>query len=280
MYKTKLCMATSQSFGVDTETQIRMFRAAGFEGFFTSCYEDTKLCRALADELGMEYQSVHAPASRMCKVWDEGEEGDNFIEALIACVKDCAESRVPIMVAHVWGGRGGLSEEPNTLGLERIRKVVEEAKRLGVKIAFENTKREAYLAAVMEEFKDYENVGFCWDTGHQLCFTPEIDMMELYGDRIIATHLNDNLGISNYDGVLNSQDDLHLLPFDGIGDWEDFTKRLNKYGFDGSLTFEFSIENCDNRYDNEKYNTISLKQYVAESYARACKVAALKNKRY
>ena len=276
MYKTKLCMATSRSFGLDTESQIRKFRAAGFEGFFTSYSEDIKKCRELADELGMEYQSVHAPTNRMCKVWDEGEEGDEFIEKLLACVRSCADAKVPMMVMHDWGGRGGLSEAPTALGLERIRKVVDEAKRLGVNIAFENVKKEKYLAVIMETFKDYENVGFCWDTGHQLCFTPETDMMELYGDRLICTHINDNLGISDFEGVINSQDDLHLLPFDGIGDWEYFTKKLNKFGFDRELTFEFSIENCDNRFDNEKYNTISIDQYIAEAYARACKVAAMK----
>ena len=278
MYKTKLCMATSKSFGLSTEEQIRMFRAAGFEGFFTSFDEDIKRCRELADELGMEYQSVHAPASRMGKVWDECEEGDEFVEKIISCIRESAEAGVPIVVVHTFGGKGWLSTEPNSLGIERIRRIVEEAKRLGVKIAFENVKKEEYFAAVMDAFKGYENVGFCWDTGHQLCFTPEKDMMELYGDRIICTHLNDNLGISDFDGRINSQDDLHLLPFDGIGDWEDIVQKLNKFGFDGSLTFEFSIENCDNRYDNEKYNTISIEQYIAEAYARACRVAALKNK--
>ena len=56
-----------------------MFRAAGFEGFFTSYDEDTKRCRELADELGMEYQSVHAPTKNMGKVWDECEEGDEIV---------------------------------------------------------------------------------------------------------------------------------------------------------------------------------------------------------
>ena len=42
------------------------------------------------------------------------------------------------------------------------------------------------------------------------------DMLELYGDRLIATHINDNLGVSNSDGKIFRTDDLHLLPFDGI----------------------------------------------------------------
>lgn len=278
MYKTKLCMATSRSFGIDTETQIRKFREAGFEGFFTSYNEDVKKCRELADELGMIYQSVHAPTGKMCKVWDEGEEGDEFIEKLLSCVRNCAEYKVPMIVMHIWGGKGGLSQEPCALGIERIRKVADEAKNLGVKIAFENTGHLNYLNAVMEAFKEYNNVGFCFDSGHQLCYTPDTDVMELYGDRLICTHLNDNLGVSDFDGKTTNQDDLHLLPFDGIGDWDDITRKLNKFGYDRELTFEFSIENCDNRYDNEKYQRVSIEQYIAEAYARACRVAMLKNR--
>lgn len=276
MYKTKLCMATSRSFGLDTESQIRKFRAAGFEGFFTSYNEDIKKCRELADELGMLYQSVHAPTSRMCKVWDEGEEGDEFADKLISCVRNCSEAKVPMIVMHIFGGKGGLSQEPNALGIERIRKVADESKVLGVKIAFENTGRLDYLDAVLNAFKEYDNVGFCDDSGHQLCYTPDTDVMELYGNRLICTHLNDNLGVSDFEGKTTNQDDLHLLPFDGIGDWDEITRKLNKFGYDRELTFEFSIENCDNRFDNEKYQRVCIEQYIAEAYARACRVAALK----
>lgn len=36
MYKTKLCLGVSLSFGVGTEEQIRIFHSAGFEGFLPS----------------------------------------------------------------------------------------------------------------------------------------------------------------------------------------------------------------------------------------------------
>ena len=277
MYKTKLCMATSKAFGIDTEAQIRMMSAAGFEGFFTNYDDDIKRCRELADELGMEYQSVHAPFKNVAKLWTGGEEAERAVEELVSCVHDCAENRVPIMVSHVYIGFTP-SAGPNPEGIERFRRVVEEAKKLGVKVAFENTEGEEYLSAVMEAFKEYENVGFCLDTGHQMCYNISTDMMELYGDRLICTHLNDNLGVRDFEGNITYHDDLHLLPFDGIGDWVDITAKLNKYGYDGILTFELKKTNGKNRYDNEKYNTISMEQYIAECYARACRVGALKSK--
>ena len=275
MYKTKLCLAASQGFGIDIETQIRMFRAAGFDGFFTDWDGNLAKYREIADELGMEYQSVHAPFKKVAKIWQGGEEAEAAVSELISCVRDCAAAGVPIMVSHVYIGFEP-GDGPTPEGIEGFRRVVDEAKRLGVKVAFENTEGEEYLAALMNAFKGYDNVGFCWDTGHQMCYNYSTDMMELYGDRLICTHINDNLGVRDFEGKITYHDDLHLLPFDGIGDWEEITDKLNKWGYDGILTFELKIKNSKNRFDNEKYQNMRIEQYIAEAYARACRVASLK----
>ena len=47
-------------------------------------------------------------------------------------------------------------------------------------------------------------------------------------------------------------------------------------GYDGILTFELKIKNSKNRFDNEKYQNMRIEQYIAEAYARACRVASLK----
>lgn len=100
-------------------------------------------------------------------------------------------------------------------------------------------------------------------------------MLALYGDRLIATHLNDNLGISDFNGNIFWTDDLHLLPMDGIIDWKNVSERLNKCGYDGILTFELSRISKPNRHDNDKYERMSMKEYLAECYARACRVASM-----
>ena len=130
------------------------------------------------------------------------------------------------------------------------------------------------LAALMEEFQTMPNVGFCWDTGHEQCYNRGKDMMALYGDRLIATHFNDNLGVSRYDGEIFWTDDLHLLPYDGITDWQSVADRINSHGYEGILTFELSIGNKPHRRDNEKYAKLSPEEYLAEAYARACRLGA------
>ena len=111
-----------------------------------------------------------------------------------------------------------------------------------------------------------------------MCYNYSKDMLKKYGDRLIATHINDNLGIKCFDGKIYWYDDLHLLPFDGIGDWEGVAKRIADCRYDGILTFELSKKSKPNRYDNDKYQKLSAEEYLSEAYARACRVAALVQK--
>ncbi|MBQ8026498.1 MAG: hypothetical protein IJ261_00110, partial [Clostridia bacterium] len=96
----------------------------------------------------------------------------------------------------------------------------------------------------------------------------------IYGDRLIATHLNDNLGIKDFEGKIYWHDDLHLLPFDGIADWDYIAHRLDKCGFDSIMTFELNLSSKPNRHENDIYRKMTIEEYVAECYKRACRVAA------
>lgn len=58
------------------------------------------------------------------------------------------------------------------MGLDRIRKIVEYAKKLNVKVAFENTKIKGYLEYVLENIKDDNNKS---DDLHLLSFDGTID---------------------------------------------------------------------------------------------------------
>jgi sugar phosphate isomerase/epimerase len=276
MYKTKLCLGVG-GFGPTAEEQIVLFKQAGFDGFFTGWNSDLKKYRALADELGMIYQSVHAPFGNAAKMWKNDADAEMAKNELIACVRDTAEVKVPIVIIHPYIGFGK-NDGPTACGIENFREVVNEARKGGVKVAFENVEGEEYLQALMDAFKDDESVGFCWDSGHELCYNRGKDMLALYGDRLIATHLNDNLGVSRFDGETFWTDDLHLLPFDGITDWQSVASRLDACGFDGILTFELTTKSKPNRHENDCYAAMPVEQYIAEVYKRACRVAALRRK--
>ncbi|MBO5273785.1 MAG: sugar phosphate isomerase/epimerase [Clostridia bacterium] len=279
MWKYKLGLNICDFPGLTTEDQITLFRQVGFDAFFTGWWQGAPIARwkAHAEEVGMEYQSIHSPFRHAANLWRSSEIAKDGIDELIACLRDCAENEIPIMIAHVF--IGFTEHTPTPEGIENYGKVATEAKKLGVKLAFENTEGEEYLASLMEAFADNDYVGFCWDTGHEMCYNRSKDMLSLYGDRLIATHLNDNLGVWNYNGeILSSRDDLHLLPFDGIGDWQGIADRLDHHHFDGVMTFELKQTSHEGRHENDVYREMTPVRYVTEAYKRACRVAALRGK--
>ncbi len=276
MWKARLCLGTDADFGIPIEEQIRLFRQVGFDGFFTEWSEaaDISGWRRLADSLHITYQSVHAPFGRADALWQEGTAAECAVEELLACLKDCVKNEIPIMVMHAFIGFG--QHTPTAAGIENFKKIADAADRLGVKIALENTEGEEYLAALMEAFRGYEQVGFCWDSGHEMCYNHAQDLLAAYGDRLLCTHLNDNLGIRDFSGEITWRDDLHLLPFDGIADWAEIARRLHRCGYSGDLTLELIKTSKPGRHENDAYAAMSMEEYVTEAYKRGCRIAALK----
>ena len=276
MYKRRLVLSAHFD-ECPVEEQIRLFAKVGFEGFFTGWQPGAPVARwrKTADECGMLYQSIHGPFRGCAEIWKEdSESAENFVQELKDCVRDCADNGVALMISHAFiGFYTGM--KPTEIGLERFGRVIREAERRGVKIAFENTEGEEFLAAVLNAFGESPNVGFCWDTGHEMCYNGRKDMTALYGQYLLGTHLNDNLGARSYDGVITWHDDLHLLPYDGIGDWAGIAARLDKAGFPGPLTFELNRTSKPDRHENDAYGRVSLEEYVTAAYMRACRVAAL-----
>ncbi|MBO5052291.1 MAG: sugar phosphate isomerase/epimerase [Clostridia bacterium] len=277
MYQAALCLGLSGTFGLPEAEQIRALRQIGFEGFFVNWTPGTDLSalRAVGDECGMIFQSVHAPFAKMADMWGKDEPKARIaIDELCTCLTDTAEAGVPIMIIHPFIGFE--DHTPTEEGLRHYGEVIDLAETLGVKLAFENVEGEEYLAALMARFGDRACVGFCWDTGHEMCYNHSKDMLALYGDKLICTHINDNLGIRDYHGNITWIDDLHLLPFDGAGDWGGIVRRLNAHGYNGILTFELTRASKPDRHENDGYAAMEPIAYLTEAYKRACRVATMK----
>ena len=277
MYKQKLCLALSNGFGIPYEEQIRLFKSTGFEGTAIDLSDKNadayKIAAAIKDE-DMLVSYLHAPFNKSDDMWMDGEIGDIALAELLDCIETCSRLEIPAMVAHTFLGFDS-DNIPTQIGIERYGALAVRANELGVKLALENTEGEEYLAALMKELSGIPSVSFCWDTGHELCYNYGKDMISLYGDKLSVTHINDNLGIRDYEGKITYIDDLHLLPFDGITDWDSVAKRIVGCGFDGPLSFELSINSKPNRHENDKYAAMPIESYIAEAYIRACRVADL-----
>lgn len=140
----------------------------------------------------------------------------------------------------------------------RFTKLIDYAQRNSVKVAFENQRKLSNLAWVFENFSEEDGVGFCWDCGHENCFTPGKEYMPLFGDRLICTHIHDNYGIYNQDS--------HLLPFDGAINFRKVADAIHAAKFAGTLMLEVLPENSD------RYDGMSLDAYLEKAAGAAKKL--------
>ena len=276
MWKKQFALGLSRACGIGFIDQLEMLKNTGFDGFFVTCDPDVDMLGLAkkARELDLRFQSVHAPWDMAAELWHaEDEKAWRGVKKLQTCVDHCVAVQAPILVVHPFVGfdRHDVTE----IGLARYGQVVAYARERGIKIAFENVEGMEFLDALMTHFANDDTVGFCWDSGHEMCYNYSQNMLAKYGDRLLCTHLNDNLGIKDLDGKITWLDDLHLLPFDGVADWKHIAQRLHKCGFTDILTFELNLKSKPGRHENDPYGQMPYEQYLAMAYARACQIGKM-----
>ena len=218
--------------------QMRLIADAGFDCTFFDWEEDVEAA-AQADyarSLGLSVDSLHAPFGKINAIWEDSQAGEDCLSQLLRVIDDCAAAGIGKLVMHTTVG----NHPPQTseLGFIRYRTMCDHAKEKGVHICFENLEPFPHLHEIMGTIDDPFH-GFCWDCGHNLCYTPHVDMMALYADRLQCLHLHDNYGVTQ-PGNIDFRDDLHMLPFDGVLDWDWVARKMTDSGYAGPLTFEYS----------------------------------------
>ena len=268
----KLVLGAGSSCGLfSEEREIEKIAAAGWDGVFTQWHEGKALPFKSVADAGLIYQSVHADFYHIDRLWEAGKGGDEEELLQIRCLRDCAAAGVDLVVMHTIIGMDRNS--PSQIGVDRFGRIFDRAKEYGVRVALENTEGLVYLETLLSVFRNEKHVGFCVDTGHEQCYNGAADLITLYGDRLFCTHLNDNMGQTG--AKITCLDDAHMLPFDGIIDWEQTAMRLNNVGYNGDLTFEIMKENRHERTTNSIYSALDFDAYLALALERAKKFAAL-----
>lgn len=260
---------------VSARERIKLIAHAGFDAAFCGWTPGDYL-DGIARELknnSLIFQSVHAPFTKVNKLWERGDEGDAVLSQLCDCLTDCGRCGAPIMVSHVWIGFG--KQHPNDIGIERFGKLLDHAETCGVQVAFENTEGEKYLEYVRDCLFSHPAAGFCIDTGHEMCYNYSEDMITKYGSggKLIATHINDNLGIT--EKKITWLDDAHLLPFDGIADWQGVVDRLAAVGYDGILMSELTTKSKPHRSTHDIYEKLDCEGFIRLAYERVSRIAKL-----
>lgn len=231
--------------GVPLEEQIKLMKENGFEACFlgseSPIYDD--IVKTLQAN-GITVENLHAPFTK-CKdepvcgindMWYEGEAGDKMLARLTACVEKAARYNIPVIVVHLSSGL--TPPMVNNIGNERFGKLMDFAKEHNVTIAYEN---QRMLGNIAHAFEYYTDAGFCWDIGHESCFTPGREYMPLFGKKLVALHVQDNMGAE--------KGDLHLIPYDGVVDFEKAARYIAATDFEGVVMLEV-LKRQSNYYDD------------------------------
>lgn len=267
----RICVNLGMDSDVPWLEQLDIIKNAGFDGIFVDWERDIDLHPIIekASNLGLYIQSLHAPFYGMDDIFhdEEGSLADKMINDLLGTIDSCNEFGIDLTIFHAIIGMDNHS--PNELGLKRLEKVIDYAEKKGVKIAFENTEGEEYLKAVIDRFGNRNHIGFCIDTGHAMCYNSDSDILGKFGKYLFSTHLNDNMGQTGSE--ITFYDDSHLLPFDGIADWNKIADNLIKFNFQGPFTFEFVSINRPQRHTSDRYEQMPFNEYVNEAYEKSLK---------
>lgn len=232
------------------EDYVKLIKDLGFGAAFITPRPDNEILyeAELLASAGITLDTIHAPWKGVNDIWLQGDEGNEPLEAYLHYVDMCKQTAAPILIIHL---SSGATPPPVTdIGRARFTKLVDYATGKGITLAFENQRMLSNLAWVFEEFNSSENVGFCWDVGHETCFTGGRRYMPLFGNKLVATHIHDNDCVYDHD--------YHMIPFDGKVDFSRVAKELNTVSYDGTIMLEIGKK-------HESYANLSPEDYLARA---------------
>lgn len=243
-----------------------LIRATGFRAVFSESNRPAEVfaLREKCEKLGLSLDFLHAPFHGINDLWLPGEDYRGIWKGMTDSVDSAAGAGVPLVVCHV--SSGWWPPQIGDIGLGRFDALVEYAGSKGVKIAFENLRKVGNLAAILERYEKNPDIGFCYDIGHEHCYTRTVHYMDLYADRLLCTHIHDNHGREKDDW---SDPDEHLLPFDGNIDYADVMRRLREAEFTGTLMLEI--------YDSRRpaYREMGAEAFLKTAYERIERISKL-----
>ena len=197
--------------------------------------------RRLADEAGIIINQSHGPwrwPARDFTAADREERMEKMKRSIRAtALLGCRDWVIhPIMPYGVHDVNTDDAKKTWELNIEFMRELLSYAKKYDVTICLENMPmREFSLAKpadILRFVKEMDDANFkiCLDTGHIAVFEELSvgDSVRELGEEIKTLHIHDN----KY-GM-----DLHLFPYSGKIDWNDFAKSLSEIDFNGVFSLE------------------------------------------
>lgn len=256
------CFGYGKGYNIPFEERYKLIKNAGFDcvmlwwsdkfGRGTGYQKDVEY----AQNAGLFIENMHAPVHEQNHLSEDTKEGESVVKSYLQCVKDCYKHNISTVVIHLPD-----DEYPiNSIGMERVNEIITLAEKYDVKVAFENLRNIQNLDLVLNTVQS-NSAGFCYDSCHHINYAPNEDLLDKYGNRLFAIHLQDNGGKNNQ----------HQLPFDGNIDWEMIMEKITFAGYTGATTLEPM---------NWDYDNLSIRQFLDLAYQRAKKVDEMRMKQF
>lgn len=239
---------------------IRLIAQAGFDAYditlngiegnpiFEDNYKDyLASLKAVADEAGITCNQSHAPSSSRRDDSPKNQYyNEHIFDWLVRSLEAAAYLGAKNIIVHpinymTYRGNESYLKDMN---MEFYRALAPHAKRVGIRIALENTgqmdKRrgifvDSVCGSVREQIDYLETLGddcfvACLDLGHCGLLGHEVtdSIRALGADRLAALHVHDN----------NFREDNHTAPFCGKMEWMPILETLAQIGYRGDFTFE------------------------------------------
>lgn len=195
------------------------------------------LSRLLAD-LGLRVHSVHTPFTGLNIGHPTLGDPAEWRAVVGRSLEQAAALGAGVAVVHPSAFREPVSPDlqprSRDLTLAFVAELVEQADRLGLRIALENMIDYGFwrlgtsLAELAALFPD-ARIGFCLDTGHAAINGRDpVAEIQAAGDRLVSVHAANNDG----------QSDLHNPPTEGVVDWARVEAALQATGYGHRLVLE------------------------------------------
>lgn len=193
-----------------------------------------KTIKDLCGDLGVECPLAHLPMhGDIAHISDD--QRLLYIDYLKRWLDAFAELEIPLAVIHPGGeyraGKEVSEEAVKEKQIDSLERLCCHIKGSEIRICLENVRFTKDVFDLTEMLHD-RPLGICLDTGHLHVWDEKTSLIEFVrraGKRLLTLHIQDTHSV---------EIDEHLLPYEGVIDWNGFGEALHDVGYKGVFNYE------------------------------------------
>ncbi len=242
--KELISIGTTFNYDIPLSSQLDLLERAGFRyvslgarvvhsGYLAGRGRN-KIKKMLADH-GMRVCSLHTPFDKQL---DISSPHPSAIRKTIDCYKQCMDAafdlgaRVVIFHPTAYMQFDDLASRKRVI-VDNVSCLLDDIDDTDIRLAIENEHfppANEILGYSLDVIAD-ARYGFCYDTSHDNLTGHPLEILRRFGHRLLTTHISDNL----------SENDDHMLPYEGTFPWPDFCRIFSKLRFNGVFLLEVEM---------------------------------------